>query len=169
MTYFSNSLSRTLYYWKNINQQFKTKTRVLHDDRKLKIRKKLFFCAFYFIFVFYGLKLIFKFSEVNQKFLNFWIKFVKFSENSEQNHFGLCLLFPLLTKLHSKGPRPCRTMLANSHSFSVNVNHILIRFVFMKDQEKKKESCKQLFGYFSIIPAQISPARLRYGRLAHRI
>ena len=52
---------------------------------------------------------------------------------------GLNPLLALLVKPRSKGQCPLRTMLVNSHSFSVNINHILIRFVFMRDQEKKEE------------------------------
>ena len=79
-----------------------------------------------------------------------------------------CPLLALLVSPRLQGLRPLQPMLAKSHLFFANIEQILIRFVYMRDQEKN-ESCKHLFGYFSITAVQISPNGLRYGRLAHRI
>ena len=59
-------------------------------------------------------------------------------------------LLALLVNPRLQGLRPLQPMLAKSHLFLANIEQILIRFVYVKDQEKN-ENCKHLFGYFSII------------------
>ena len=52
---------------------------------------------------------------------------------------GPCPLLALLVNHRSQGLRPLQPMLAKSHLFLANIKQILIRFVYMRDQEKKWE------------------------------
>ena len=79
-----------------------------------------------------------------------------------------CPLLALLVNPRLQGLRPLQPVLAKSHLFLANIEQIQ-KALFIWEIKRKNEICKHLFGYFSIILAQISPNGLRYGRLAHRI
>ena len=50
---------------------------------------------------------------------------------------GTCPLLALLVKPRSQSLRPLRAMLTNSHLFHAIIKQILIRFVSVRDQEKR--------------------------------
>ena len=50
---------------------------------------------------------------------------------------GLAPLLALLVNPRLQGLRPLQPMLGKSHLFLANMEQILIRFVYMRDQEKK--------------------------------
>ena len=59
---------------------------------------------------------------------------------------GLCI-FALLVNRRSQGLRPLRAMLAKSHLFLANIKQILMRYVYMRNQEKKGEEMTEKFHY----------------------
>ena len=62
------------------------------------------------------------------------------------NTRGHCPLLALLVNSRLQGLRHLQPMLAKSYLFLTNIEQILIRFVYMRDQEKRNVSCKHLFG-----------------------
>ena len=68
-------------------------------------------------------------------------------------------------------PRGCASCNLSSPSpiWSLRILNRSQYTLFIWEIKRNNSSCKHLFGYFSILPPQISPNGLRYGGLAHRI
>ena len=63
---------------------------------------------------------------------------------------GACPLLALLVNPLLKGLRPLQPMLAKSHLILANIEQILIRFVYMRDQEKKMRAANIYLGTFPL-------------------
>ena len=59
-------------------------------------------------------------------------------------------LLALLVNPRSQGLRPLQAMLAKSHLFLANIEQILIRFVYMRNQEKEMRAANIYLGTFPL-------------------
>ena len=76
---------------------------------------------------------------------------------AESSNFGIfsftrgpCPLLALLINPFLQGLRPLQPMLPKSHLFLAKIEQILIRFVYMRDQERKMRAANIYLGTFAM-------------------